>query len=79
MTKRAPRGALFLFKTGGSSADRRRVVAAPTSLPARALLRGRVTARVEASAFRILACLIGISFAAGRVLASGGGTKGRTS
>jgi hypothetical protein len=28
------------------------------------LLRGRVTARVEASAFRILGCLIGISFAA---------------
>jgi hypothetical protein len=40
------------------------VVAAPTPLRARALLRGRVTARVEASAFRILACLIGISFAA---------------
>ena len=52
------------FKTGGSPADRRRVVAAPTSLRARMPLRGRVLARVEASAFRILACLIGISFAA---------------
>ena len=40
------------------------MVAAPTSLPARALLRGWVTARVEASAFRILAGLIGLSFAA---------------
>ena len=40
------------------------MVAAPTSLRARTPLRGRVLARVEASAFRILACLIGISFAA---------------
>ena len=62
MTKEGAERRLF-FKTGRSSADRRRVVAAPTS-PARAPLRGRVTARVEASAFRILACLIGISFAA---------------
>jgi hypothetical protein len=40
------------------------VVAAPTSLPARALLRGRAIARAETAAFSILACLIGISFAA---------------
>jgi hypothetical protein len=40
------------------------VVAAPTSLPARALLRGRAIARADTAAFSILACLIGISFAA---------------
>ena len=40
------------------------MVAAPTSLPARALLRGRVAAYLETASLRILACLIGISFAA---------------
>ena len=62
--KRAPKGALFFFKTHPRAADNRRVVAAPISVPARALLRGRVTGRVDTAAFRILACLIGISFAA---------------
>jgi hypothetical protein len=56
-------GALSRFKTTWREADRRRVVAAPTSLPALALRRGRVAARVDAAAYRILAGLIGISFA----------------
>lgn len=63
MTERAPTGALSRFKTTSRNADRGRVVAAPTSLPARALARGRVTARVDAAAFRMLAGLIGVSFA----------------
>ncbi len=40
------------------------MVAAPTSLPTRALLSGRLAARVDAAALRLLAGLIGISFAA---------------
>jgi hypothetical protein len=39
------------------------VVAAPTSLPARALQRGRLAARIDAAAVHILAGLIGLSFA----------------
>ncbi len=40
------------------------MVAAPTSLPARALLRGRAAARVDAAALHLLAGLIGISLVA---------------
>ena len=40
------------------------MVAAPTSLPARALPRGRAAARVDAAGLHLLAGLIGISFAA---------------
>ena len=39
------------------------MVAAPTSLPARALWRGRIAARVEARAIPVLAVLIGLSVA----------------
>ncbi len=39
------------------------MVAAPTSLPARALRRARVSTRIDAAAVRILAALIGVSFA----------------
>ena len=39
------------------------MVAAPTSLPARALLRGRISAVVETAAPQLLAALIGLSFA----------------
>jgi hypothetical protein len=39
------------------------VVAAPTSLPARALWRGRLAARIDAAAFPLLAGLIGLSVA----------------
>jgi hypothetical protein len=53
----------FSFKARRSSADRRLVVAAPTSLPARALRRDRVVARIDAAAGRILVGLIGLSFA----------------
>lgn len=53
----------FSFEGDGVGADRRRVVAAPTSLPARVLWHGRLAARVDAAAAPLLAALIAVSVA----------------
>jgi hypothetical protein len=56
-------GALARFKAGFVCADRPSVVAAPTTLTARALLRGGLVARLDAAAVPLLAGLVAVSFA----------------
>jgi hypothetical protein len=63
LDKRGAKAPLFLFKPRLFHADRRLVVAASTSVAARALPRGALYTRVDAAVVPLLGALVALSFA----------------